>query len=355
MAITRETLGLQEQIRRDLETITDAQTRDLVRAWATAWDEIQPDLTEALLEQLVAGERISRAKLLRSTRLRNALQVVANHLAELARTSQVRIVGDLQQVVDTAGAAQASVIDSQLPPSAMQLVDLDAWSRVDDRQITAIVQRTTEQITALHQPLAPEAYEVVRRELIRGVSAGSNPKVTAARMIRRAERYGFNGGLTRALVISRTETLDAHRAAAAVGQAEHKDVLAGWSWLAKLDSRTCPSCWAQHGTLHPLDERGPDDHQQGRCGRLPVTKSWAELGFDIEEPPSLLPDAETAFMRLSPAEQLQVLGPGRHAAWQAGDMPMDSWSVRRTTPGWRDSYGVAPVPQSSGGRSRLVA
>lgn len=355
MAFTRETLGLQEQIRRDLENITDAQTRDLVRAWATAWDEITPDLTEALLEQLVAGERISRARLLRSTRLRNALQIVADQLAELAKTSQVRIVGDLQQVVDTAGAAQASVIDTQLPPSAPQLVDLDAWSRVDERQIAAIVQRSTEQITALHRPLAPEAYEIVRRELIRGVSAGSNPKVTAARMLRRAERYGFNGGLTRALVISRTETLDAHREGARLGRTPHADVLGGWTWLAKLDSRTCPSCWGQHGSVHPLDEHGPDDHQQGRCAAVPTTKPWADLGFDIEEPPSLLPDAASLFEGLPSEKQLEILGPGRYAAWVRGEFPMDAWSVRRTTPGWRDSYGVAPVPKSSGGRSRLVA
>lgn len=355
MAVTADTLRLQEQIRRDLEKITNAQTRDLVRAWADAWTEVQPDLTTALLEQLVAGEKVTRAQLLRSTRLRKALQLVADQLETLAAQSGVRISGDLQRVVDTAGAAQASVIDSQLPPNAAQLVDLDSWSRVDERQVTAIVRRTTEQITALHRPLAPEAYEVVRRELIRGVAAGSNPKVTAARMLRRAERYGFNGGLTRALRISRTETLDAHRAAAVLGQAEHTDVLRGWQWAAKLDTRTCPSCWAQHGSVHRLDEAGPLDHQQGRCARLPLTKSWADLGFDIEEPPSLLPDAETAFANLPSTEQLQILGPGRYTAWANGDMPMDAWSVRRTTPGWRDSYGVAPVPKSRPGRSGFAA
>lgn len=351
MSVTADTLRLQDEIRQALAKITDAQTRDLVRAWATAWDEVEPDLTAALLEQLVAGDKISRAQLLRSTRLRRVLQLVADQLADLAKASQVRITGDLQGIVDTAGAAQASVIDSQLPPNATQLVDLDQWSRVDERQITAIVTRTTKQITARHKPLAPEAYDVVRRELIRGVAAGSNPRTTAARIVKRAERYGFNGGLTRALTIARTETLDAHRAAAALGQAEHADVLAGWSWLAKLDARTCPSCWAQNGTVHDLTEPGPLDHQQGRCGRLPVTKSWADLGFgDIEEPPSLMPDAGSAFEALPATEQLQILGPSRHAAWVAGEFPMDAWSVRRTTPGWRDSYGVAPVPKSNPGR-----
>jgi len=89
---------------------------------------------------------------------------------------------------------------------------------------------------------------------------------------------------------------------------------------------------------------------------MPATKSWRELGFDIPEPPSLLPDAGTWFTNLPEADQVAILGPGRYAAWAEGRFPMSDWSVRRTTPGWRDSYGVAAVPKSSGGRvSRKAA
>lgn len=355
MAVTDRTLRLEQDLRDALQSITDAQTRDLVRAWATAWDEIAPDLTAALLEQLVAGDKISRAALLRSTRLRAALAIVAERLQTLAAASQVRIVGDLQAVIDTAGAAQASVVDSQLPVNFMSPDDLASWARVDADQVAAIVRRSTEQITSLHKPLAPAAYDIVRRELIRGVAAGSNPRETARRMIRRAEQVGFNGGLTRALNIARTETLDAHRAAARLGRMQHADILGGWTWLAKLDTRTCPSCWAQHGSVHPVDETGPDDHQQGRCTAMPTTKSWKDLGIDLEEPPSLLPSAAEQFATLTPAEQLAVLGPARHTAWQAGKFPMDAWSVRRSNDGWRDSYSVAPVPKPSGGRSSRTA
>lgn len=354
MAVTRRTLRLQAQLTAELANVTDQQARDLVGAWASAWDEISPDLTAALVEQLVAGDRVTRAQLLRSTRLRRALQVIADHLTVLARDAGVRITADLQRVIDTAGAAQASVIDSQLP-AGTDLVTVTAWSRVDPAQIAAIVKRSTEQITSRTRPLPAEHLALVRRELVRGVAAGSNPRQTAARIVRRAEGR-FNGGLTRALVIARTETLDAHRAAAEVAQAQHADVLAGWSWLAKLDALTCRSCWAQHGRTHPLSEAGPLDHQQGRCARLPVTRSWADLGFAVEEPPSLMPSAEDQFAALTEAEQIRVLGRRGHAAWLAGEFEMDSWSARRTTPDWRASYGVAPAPSQSGGRvSRTAA
>lgn len=356
MAVTAYTLRLQQQIRESLRLINDAQVRDLVAAWADAWDEVAPDLTAALVEQLVAGSRVTQAQLLRSLRLRAALQVIRERLADLADQAGVRIIADLQDVIDTAGGAQASVIDSQLPPNS-NLAALDSWSRVDADQIAAIVQRSTEQITALTRPIAPEVYAVLRRELIRGVAAGANPRATAARIVARAEGR-FNGGLTRALVIARTETLDAHRAAAQLGQAQHADVLAGWQWLAALDTRTCPSCWSQHGSMHALTDPGPLDHQQGRCSRLPVTKPWADLGFDdLVEPPSLVPDAAARFGQLDAADQRAVLGPVRHAAWERGEYPMGSWSQRHSTDGWRDSFRVSPAPvaQSGGRRSRSAA
>jgi hypothetical protein len=137
--VTDKTVRLQQQIRDDLGKITDAQTRELVRAWAEAWDEVAPDLTATLVEMLTAGDRVTRAQLLRSARLRKVLGIIATQLQELAQASKVRLTGDLAEVIDLAGGAQASVIDSQLPPSAPQLVDMEAWSRVDERQIKAIV------------------------------------------------------------------------------------------------------------------------------------------------------------------------------------------------------------------------
>lgn len=353
MPVTARTLKLQAQLRAELTKVTDSHTRALVAAWVDAWDEISPDLNAALLEQLVAGDRVTTAQLLRSVRLRKALAVIADNLEALAKDAGVLITGDLRGVIDTAGAAQASVIDSQLPPST-DLVAIDQWSKVDAKQIDAIVKRSTQQITSTLKPLSRETYDVVRRELIRGVASGSNPKATAGRIVKRAEGR-FNGGLNRALVIARTETLDAHRTAAALGMSQHTDVLTGWQWQATLDKRTCPSCWSQHGSVHDLKDPGPLDHQQGRCARLPIPKTWADLGFDIQEPASVLPDAADAFTSLSAADQLTILGPTRHAAYVAGDFPMESWSVRKSTPGWRDSYHVAPAPQSGGRVSRAVA
>lgn len=343
MAITGRTLQLEQELRDELAKITDRHTRDLVRAWATAWDEVAPDLTAALDDMLKSGSAVTKTQMLRSARLRKSLAVIATQLETLVKDAGITVTGSLRELIDTAGQTQARMVASQLPPRT-DLVDLDSWSRVDGRQIDAIVRRSTEQITAATRPLSTQAYAAVRRELIRGVAAGSNPRETAREMVRRAEGK-FNGGLTRALTIARTETLDAHRAGAALGQAQHTDVLQGWEWLADLGPRTCPACWGMNGTFHTLDEPGPNGHQNCRCARLPVTKPWSDLGLQIDEPPPLFPDADAQFLAMAKADQVQVLGPKGYAAWKAGKFPRSSWAVRQKNPGWRDSFVPARPPK----------
>lgn len=80
-----------------------------------------------------------------------------------------------------------------------------------------------------------------------------------------------------------------------------------------------------------------------RCARVPVLKSWRDLGIDIDEPADLLPDAGDAFGALPKERQVEVLGPQRWAAWDRGDYPMGSWASRRENSGWRDSYVTSPA------------
>ncbi|MBB3041211.1 phage minor head protein [Nocardioides soli] len=348
MASRRETRRLQRQLDAQLRRLTDQVERDLIRAWAMAWDETSTDLTALLVDLLTAGEQVTVAQLLMATRLRRALAEVADRLERLTAYAGVRVTQDLRRVVDMAGGAQASIIDSQLP-SGSGLVDLESWARVDPRQVEAIVARSTQQITSRMRPVSASAYDVMRRELIRGVVSGSNPRVVARRMVARA-REPFAGGLTRALTIARTEMLDAHRAGARAGQARHAEVLRGWMWLASLSTRTCPACLGMHGQVFDLDVPGPDGHQNCRCARMPVVRPWTELGFDgIEEPGPLAPDADGFFAGLTPREQQAILGPRGYQAWLAGRWPRSKWGVRRSNDGWRDSVVPGKPPRLPGG------
>ena len=341
MAVTRSTLRLLAEQKRELLALLTASTDDIVAAWVRAWDETATDL-QRVLERIAADPGTARVSLrIRERRGREALALVSRRLDEALAVSGVQASAAARALITQAVVNQPQLIFDQLPPGYAATM-----RSVDAGQVERIVARSTEQITARTRHLGVEATESMRRELLHGLVAGDNPKVTARRMVART-RSVFDGGMARALVIARTETLDAYRAAAAATHEANADVLSGWQWIATLSTRTCPSCIAQHGTKHPLSEPGPHDHHCGRCSRLPVTKTWAELGFPgIAEPPSAVLDARVWFDGLSVADQRQVLGPARFGAWREGRYPIGSWSVRRSTPGWRDAWHTSPVPVS---------
>jgi hypothetical protein len=346
MAITAETLRIAEQLRRQVGSIVDDVTRSLTAAWVKAWDEILFEVVAAVGEllQLGDGKWPTRRQIEQTARVVRALDVIGGTLERLANLTRSQTVAGATQAARLGYQTQGDLIASQLPYGSTQAYRARHRAQQPDA-IDAIVRQTAEQINARHWPLAEEATAAMKRELVRGVVVGDNPRTSAARMTRNLEGV-FNGGLTRALNLARTETLDAHRAAAEVGQEEHEDVLEGWVWHAELNNsrgRTCPSCWALHGKVFPLSVPGPIDHQQGRCSRTPKTKSWADLGFDVDEPDNLIPNAREIFDNLPEEEQVAIMGRTRLNLLRWGEIEWEDLSELRTTPDWRDSYGVRPV------------
>jgi SPP1 gp7 family putative phage head morphogenesis protein len=344
VAVTPETLRMVDGMRVQIDATVDATAADLIRAWAAAWDEVAGEWAVALAD-LVAGTTgghwPTRGKVLRAERARRALEVTEAALDAVAATSEARVLQSMPQLTASAADWSARIVASQLPP-LLPAGAAVAFNRVDPAAVTAIVERTTEQIHALHRPLSRDAVREMKRTLVRGVAVGDNPRRAASIMLQRTQG-AFNGGRNRALVIARTEMLDAHRAASREQDRANADVLGGWQWVASLDRRCCPSCWAKHGTTYPVDDEGPLDHQQGRCTGVPVTKSWADLGFAIDEPPSVLADAEATFKALDPDAQVAIMGRGRLDALSSGRASWGDLSTRRRTDGWRDSFAPTPL------------
>ena len=342
MAITQDTLRIVDRIRNDLTRMTDAQTLALTRAWEEAWDVLAPEFQTALVELMASAKdgAVTRSMAAKNIRLRDALQTTRTVLDELAAQTEVLVSTDVGVAVLDAVDGHAALIGSQLPPNTASVGV--SFTRMSPEALAAIVERTTKQIHSSTRPLPADVERIMKRELIRGVAVGANPRRTAARMLQQAEGR-FNGGLTRALTIARTETLDAHRAATQASEKANKAILEEWEWHASLGARTCPSCWAKHGTRHPLDEAGPLDHQNGRCARVTVAKSWKDLGFDIEEPKSITQDAEAVFNGLTPKTQKNIMGAQRLELLQSGQISWADLSTKHTTDGWRDSYGATTV------------
>lgn len=320
-----------------LANITDAQDADITQAWATAWSEVSAELLDILTVILTDVGRVNATAVVRYERLARVLAGIADHLDELAGQLQVRVTNDLADVLDHAEVGTRELI------AAQRLSRSVPGRYVPTPALQAIVRRTTQQVTSTALPLADETYATILGELTRGVAAGDNPKATAARMLRRAEDL-HNFGAARAVNIARTETLDAYREGSRAAQDAHADLLAGWAWIAHLGSRTCRSCLAMHGQVFGLEVPGPDDHQQGRCSRVPVVRE-ADGSVDL----SWIPSAEDHFAQLTEEEQRALLGRRGYDAWAAGDFPIEAWTKTRHTDGWRDSQVPAsPATTSSG-------
>jgi len=322
--------------------MTDAQTVALTTAWAEAWDVLLPEF-ELALADLLAGAKagnIPRAVVARNIRLQAALRSAREHLDVLSSHSVGIVTQDVSWAVLDAAEGHHALMGTQMPPNSVG-VSIN-FNRVPADAMVAMVERTTEKIHSDFKPLSADVEKKMKRALVRGIAVGEGPAKTASRLMRDTEG-AFNGGLTRALNISRTEMLDAHRAGGKATEKANLDVLAEWEWHAKLDRRTCPSCLSKHGQRFPLEQFGPEDHQQGRCARVPITKTWEELGFNIKEPASVTPDSRQWFDTLTPETQREIMGPARLKLLQDGDISWADLSSKHSTAGWRDSYVVTPL------------
>lgn len=342
MAFTADTQRVLAAGRKALEELTDQQVRELVTAWANAWDVLEPQYQASIDGLLAAAKdgRVTSAQVRTNTKLKQALELTLGELEQLAEATNQIVDATIPQAVNLGGTIGANAIATQLPPGQTGL--LVTWDSINPDTVAAMVQRTTEQIHASTWPLAANAQAVMKQELLRGITVGSNPMATARRIMKRAEG-AFNGGLSRAMTIARTETLDAHRAAGLASSKLNREVLTNWRWFCHLGGRTCAACLSMHGREFELDEFGPEGHQNCRCTRVETTKTWRQLGFDIDEPKDTFPDSKQWYDSLTPDSQAVIMGKKRRDLLADGEISWESLASKKPNSGWRDSYVVTPL------------
>lgn len=339
MPVNRSTLAMLRKLMVSIGAETDQTTRALTRAWIRSWDELSGEwkagLQIAVKRAADTGQWPQAWELTRIERLRQAALETEQALATLGREAGVTVSDAAGRVIGLDADYEPRLIASQLPAAAQAEATINAAGNILPTALNAITARTQSRIVSQTRTLAAPAAEAMRRELIKGIAVGTNPRQAAAQMLARVHGE-FDGGLVRANVIARTEMLDAYRATSRYAHDANADLVTGWIWHAQLDKRTCPSCWSQHGTEYPLSLPGPWDHPQGRCARLPKTKSWRELGFDIDEPANAMVDAETRFWSLPADDRRAIMGPAR----------LDLLTSRQIR--WTDLSSVRSAP--TGGR-----
>jgi SPP1 gp7 family putative phage head morphogenesis protein len=173
-----------------------------------------------------------------------------------------------------------------------------------------------------------------------GIATGQNPKVTA-----RAFAKAAKVPMQRAVTIARTETIRAHNAASIESYEVNSQVTKGWQWHAELDSRTCSACVLMSGTEHANGDP-MNQHINCRCSAVPLTKSWADLGFPgIKDTQYKIPKGVDVFKGMSPAEQRQILGPGKYELYKNGT-PFEKFAHTHKSDKWPDQIRAATVTEA---------
>lgn len=172
--------------------------------------------------------------------------------------------------------------------------------------------------------LPGDAGQRVQDALALGVAAGQGSTQIAETI-----RGELDGNLTRALTISRTETVRAYRAASHRSYGANADVLEGWIWHAALGPRSCACCVAMHGTLHEIEET-LDGHPCCRCVPIP----WIRVPDGVAGTRKPVETGAAWFARQDAATQEAVLGKAAHEAYRAGEVRLEDFVGRRHSDRW---------------------
>lgn len=335
-----------DDFRRRLDRTEETAIRTVLDQWGRIRAQIDDEL--ATLDQLLKADgqpdvRIEAAR----DRLARRRDQIVKRVDSYARHVQAAVFDAQTEAATIAGDETVAIVDRQLGPKAAP-----TGIRYDRLPADAVEQllgqlQTGSPLATLVRDLGRDAWRSLEQELIDGLAYGRNPRAIARRMLQTVDMPRW-----RALTVARTETLRAYREVHRQTTMVNRDIIAGTTWLAALDDRTCPVCWAMHGTEHP-PEYTMATHPACRCTLVPRTKTWAELGIPgVEDTPSLITsDGPSLFARQPAALQRSVLGPGRFEAYRDGLIGLPEMVGFRDDPSWGPTSYVRPLAELLAGVS----
>ncbi len=322
---------------RDIMREEVAATSRLLRAYGTAWHRFQGEL-DKLLELYQAEQAFALAQgvefvpsqfvTFQAERLRSLRRQLEGEVVRLAALADVETRMAQRAVI---AAAQEQTLEYV----QMQLAELDpglrtTFAKLPKRAFEDLIGYTGagSPLQLLFASLPARIGPLLEQALLEGLLLGQNP-----RDIARAVRAVAGGNLARLLTIARTEINRAQREAAHRNYQANTDIIGGWIWMSAHSPRTCAACWALHGTVHPVTERMAD-HPNGRCAPAPLTKTWRELGIDLDEEFTPIENGVARFALLKPEQQIKILGPAAYRAYKAGKVRLEDFIGIRYSSQW---------------------
>lgn len=297
-----------------------AAASQMVRAYGDAWQRLRRDIMRADANAVWRASTETERERYLYQHWQAIRPQIASELRRFAAFATESVVQSQRAAISAALADSEEAIALTAPNIR------SGFGRINRAAVENIIGAASDgsPLRALFDGIGSGIADDMASTLARGVALGWGPRFTAREL-----RASFGLGLTRALVIARTETLRAYNEATHRNYLNHSDVITGWVWFASLNARTCASCWAMHGSIHPLSER-IDDHPCGRCTKVPIVSeranNYGRTGPEV-------------FATLTEQEQRGILGNGMYEAWRDGAVTMTpagqrSIVGRRNDPQW---------------------
>lgn len=305
---------------RMLAALDATAANGMITAYGTAFKTLNSQ-TDALIAE-VMGKQMSFAQMKKLERYKALLGQITREMNKFAAIAQGRIVEAQTGAVRIATAGTRTVVGAALSPG-IDLAVLGqagiAWNVLPAEAFQAFVGMAGDggPLATLLNQIGPTVRVGVTDALGEGIALGYSPRKTA-KIVQR--RVGM--GLTRALTISRTETLRAYRESTRLQYAANPNIVKGYIRRSAQNARTCMACIALDGKRYPLTE-ALDEHVNGRCVLVPDTVTYKDLGLNVKEPPSDPFSSRDWFNQQTPAVQSNMMGTGKFKAWKNGDFQLE--------------------------------
>ena len=321
----------------DLSRYSNAVVRKVIATLNRSDKRLAAELLEVVENNWRGSFSAERLELLLKSI--KALNVDAFTAAEKA------LAEELRQFVEYELAYQQRALVTALPVQvSFASVSLDqVYSSAMNRPFQGVL------LAGIWSELSDARMRLIRRAIAQGfVESQTTDQIVRALMGTRAR--GYADGLvnrSRREVQAVVRTALGHFAGVTQDRvmAANSDIIKAVKWSATLDNRTSPQCRIRDGLLYTPEDHKPMGHKvpwgagpgrlhwNCRSAQVPVTKSWRELGVNMDDVPEgtrssmdgQVPRSMTYLQWLqgqSAQRQDEVLGPVRGGLFRQGNLPL---------------------------------
>lgn len=328
-----------DAVRAQKEAI-DARDAAILRQLARDWLQVEKALEgriESLVDQITAmqarGKTPSLGKLYQLGRLKNLLiqaqeqtALYAGRAAEyIAREQATSVALGVQDAASVLGMSIGGQFDRLSATAIEAMIAATAGTGADGAPLRQLLFERM--VRGVDGSILPGVQERLIQTLRNAIVQGWNPKKTAKLL-----KDDLAGGLNKALVIARTETMRAYRLGSSQ-QYTQSGMVEGVVRMCAHTPSTCLACLADEGTVYPSEEAIPD-HPNGRCTGVPWVKGTDKPAFEA---------GEKWLRNQDEATQRGIMGSTRYDKWQAGEVTFADFATRTEHAVWGGGIAMTPI------------